>query len=89
MNLYDAEVFIQSMYPGKEITFGFDDRCVKLYEVDLTNAVPDTSSFIQYGKVKAVIQDVVDPLYFPIDPHRIPIDWEDFKSILQDLINNN
>jgi len=89
MNIYDSQSLLVNMYPEKAIQFGYDDSCVQIYEINSMAESADASHYIQYNKLKAEVEDVDQPIYIPISPHRESKSWAEMKVILQNLIAAN
>lgn len=82
MNYYEAQEFMNKMYPGKKITFDFDSLCVKQIEVMHTNGLPNQMHHIEFQQVKVSVEGM-DPIYMPIAPHRGTMPWK----YTRDMIN--
>lgn len=79
MDLFEAQEFFKNMYPGKEISYEFDDKCYRTHEIILTNGKPNPVHHIECNKVKVMVQGQ-QSTYVPILSHRMVCSWEDMKK---------
>jgi hypothetical protein len=82
MNFYEAQDFIKTLYPGKNSSFEFDEKCHRKYEVIITDGSVNISHHIECNKVKANVEGILDPIYIPIAPHRLSVFWSDIKKCI-------
>ena len=103
MNLYEAQDFFKKMYPDKQISYDFDDSCIRQIECIYTDGKLHSHNHVEYQKVRVTVEGM-SPMYVPIAPHRmigsaayvkgkIPRDdvhiHPDELKTLQGLINEN
>ena len=81
MNFYEAQEFFAKLYPGKKISYEFDDKCHRFYELVFTDGVPNPVHHIENRQVKVTVEGM-DPLYVPIMPHRECADWDYMKNLI-------
>ena len=79
MNFFEAQEFMQKMYPGKQISFEFDDNCHRKVEIMYTDGAPHMINHVECCKVKAKVEGM-DPIYIPIQPHRFNTTWTGAKT---------
>ncbi len=89
MNYFEAQETFKKMYPDKNIAFDFDDNCVRIIECIYTDGELHYTNHIQYEKLKVSV-DGMNPIYVPIQSHRMLIDADMLKSKIQkDKIKKN
>lgn len=81
MNLYEAQDFFKKTYPGKKISFEFDEKCHRVHELIYTDGNPNVVHHVENRQVKVTVEGM-DPMYVPIDPHRETYSWADIKRII-------
>lgn len=81
MNLFEAQDIFAKMNPGKNITFEFDDKCVRQIECIYTEGKLHPDNHVQYEHLKVTVEGN-EPIYVPIMPHRAVIRAEDLKGKL-------
>lgn len=69
MNLYECQEFFKKLYPTKEINFSFDEKCHRIYEIILTEGIPNPVHHVENNKVRVDVEGM-DTIYVPIMPHR-------------------
>ncbi len=79
MNFYEAQDFMKQMYPGKVISFGFDEACHRTIEIIYTDGKPNLMHHVEFSKVKVSVEGMVD-VYIPIAPHRMAAPWSSMKG---------
>lgn len=82
MDIYQTQELFNSMYAGKKVTYEFDEKCHRQYEVIMTDGKANTHHHVECDKVKVAIEGL-DPVYVPILPHRMTISWEDMKPLVE------
>ena len=81
MNYYQVQDMFKSMYPGKTITYEFDEKCHRIHELIYTDGKPNPHHHIENQKVRVNVEGM-DPIYVPIIPHRETCTWEHIKKII-------
>ena len=81
MDFFQAQDFFKQMYPGKKISYEFDEKCHRKLEVILTNGNPNSVHHVESHQVKVMVEGM-DPVYVPIQPHRENFVWSKVKNIL-------
>lgn len=81
MDLYEAQDFYKTAFPGKNVLFEFDEKCHRSYDITCTEGLPNPISYIVCRYVKVTVEGI-SPQYIPIDPHRIAIGWAGMKNII-------
>lgn len=84
MNLYEAQDFFKKMYPDKLVTFEFDKKCIRTFEIVHTDGKPNPYHHIEYNQVKVTPQDA-ESIYVPIAPHRMSCSWDESKKHINSL----
>lgn len=79
MDLYQVEEFMKEMYPGKELSYEFDDNCHRTVEMMFTNGAPNLVHHVECNRVKVNIPGEPSR-YVPIAPHRIGTSWDAVKK---------
>lgn len=85
MNLYEAKEFFAKMYPDREITWTFDDKCHRRHEINYTDGVPHQVHHVENYQVKMTVEGLPS-MYVPIAPHRECYGWKDMKNMLSKKI---
>lgn len=83
MNLYEAKDFFKQMYPNKQISFDFDEKCYRFLEIVMTDGKPNPTHHCECQKVKVMIEGM-DPIYVPIQPHRLCFEHDYMCDVLKD-----
>lgn len=83
MDFYEAIEFFKGMFPDKQITYEFDDKCQRSLEIIHTDGLPNVVHHIECNKVKINI-DGIPPQYVPIKPHRLGCSWASIKKMVND-----
>lgn len=79
MNLFEAQEIFAKMNPGKNITFEFDEKCIRQIECIYTEGKLHPHNHVQYECVKVSVEGN-EPIYVPIQPHRAIIDCHTVKN---------
>lgn len=79
MDFYQAQEFFKSMFPGKQITYEFDDKCHRFYEIVMTSGDPNMVHHVENDRVKVFVEGQ-DPMYVPISPHRETYTWAALRA---------
>lgn len=86
MNFFEAQEFFKKMYPGKKISYDFDDNCARMHEIIYTEGKPNTHHHVDNDQVRVSVEGM-DPFYCPIQSHRLTVHWNDLSQIIQNKIN--
>lgn len=81
MNFYETQDMFKQIYPGKQISFEFDDKCCRVHEIIYTDGLPNEAHHIENNKVKVTIEGM-DSIYVPILPHRQVCTWSHMKNLI-------
>ena len=81
MDFIQAQDFFANLYPGKKITYEFDENCHRFHELVHTNGKPNLYHHIENNKVKVTVEDQ-DAVYVPIAPHRETCTWAHISKII-------
>jgi hypothetical protein len=82
MDFFELQEFFKSMYPGKLVTYEFDQNCYYSIEVIMTEGLPNVMHHLECRRVKVKVDGVEDK-YVPLSkPHRMGCPWSDLKSII-------
>ena len=81
MDFFQAQDFMKEMYPGKELSYEFDDKCHRTVELIFTDGAPHLVHHVECNKVKVNIPGEASR-YVPIAPHRIGTSWDAAKRYM-------
>lgn len=81
MNFFEAQDLFRQIYPDKQITFEFDEKCQRVNEIIYTDGVPNEFHHIENNKVKVNVQGM-DPVYVSIAPHREICTWQYLRDLI-------
>jgi hypothetical protein len=81
MDFFEAQDFFKSMHPGKNISFEFDDKCLRAIECICSESNPHIINHVVFNKVKVLVQEQ-DPIYVPIANHRSNMHWAGVKRFV-------
>lgn len=81
MDYYQAKDFFKQMYPGKTITFEFDEKCHRFHQLVYTDGIPNPIHHIENNQIKVTVEGM-DPIYVPIQPHRECAPWDHMKKLI-------
>lgn len=81
MDFLEAQDVFNKMYPLKKITFDFDEKCHRNYELVFTDGIPNPIHHIANNKVKVTVEGM-DPIYVPILPHREVATWDHMTNLI-------
>jgi len=84
MDLFESKNLFRNMHPDKNLTFSFDDKCIRKCEIVFTDGKPNEINHVENDKVKIFIEDQ-EAFYVPIDSHR---ECCDIEFILSKIQNN-
>lgn len=84
MDFFSAQKFFADMFPGKKISYTFDQSCVRQLECVMTDGLPNVLHHIEFNKVKVDVENMSSQ-YVPIDAHRANISWASFKTVISDI----
>jgi hypothetical protein len=79
MDFIQAQELFSNLYPGKKITYEFDEKCNRQHECVYTEGLPNAFHHIENDKVKVTVENE-NPVYVPITSHRETIGWEQMKQ---------
>ncbi len=82
MNYFEAQETFKSMFPGKQVTFELDDKCIRQIECIYTEGELHPVNHVQYEKLKVTVEGMPSS-YVPIQPHRMLIDAVMLKDKIQ------
>jgi len=74
------------MYPDKEIKFEFDKKCHRELNIIFTEGMAHPVHHVAFNRVKVTVPGM-DPQYWPIQPHRMNVSWNDAKSHINEVKN--
>jgi hypothetical protein len=69
MNYFEAQEYFKKAYPGKNITFEFDDKTIRQIECIYTDGNLHPVNHVEHQKLKVTVEGA-EPVYIPIMPHR-------------------
>jgi len=69
MDFFQAQDFFKQAYPDKKVTFTFDEKCHRFYELTITDGKANPVHHIENNKVRVDIEGLPS-IYAPIMPHR-------------------
>ncbi|MHB1059992.1 MAG: hypothetical protein ACYC0F_19185 [Rhodanobacter sp.] len=81
MNLYEAQEFLKTIYPDKEVKIILDDQCLRHVEIVHTDGKPNLVHYIEYNKIKIKVHGQAI-IYMPIAPHRVNCYWKELINVL-------
>lgn len=81
MNFFQLQDFLNKLHPEKNISFEFDEKCHRIYELVYTDGQPNPVHHIENDRVKVTIEGQ-KPTYMQIQPHRQCATWEHMKSLI-------
>jgi hypothetical protein len=81
MDFFQAQEFFNEMYPGKELTYEFDDTCHRTCEIIFTQGKPNLIHHIECNRLKVNISGESSK-YVPISPHRMNTTWAAVKKYM-------
>lgn len=81
MDFFQCQDTFRQMYPGKNISYEFDENCHRIYEIVLTDNIPNPFHHCESHKVKVMVEGM-NPIYVPIQPHREVFTWEYMKNLI-------
>ena len=81
MDLFQCMDSFKQMYPGKQITFEFDDKCHFAHYILYENGIPNPIQYVESNKVKVTVEGM-NPLYCPIITHREVCTWAKMKEMI-------
>lgn len=79
MDFFQAQEFFAKIYPGKQITYEFDDNCHRTVELVFTDGLPNLIHHVECNKVCVKVEGM-DTAYVPILPHRFNTSWKAAKE---------
>lgn len=84
MNLEDIKEFIQASYKNHDIEYEFDKKCHSYIEISLDEGKPLLLNQVINSMVKVTIHNV-GTAYFPIDPYRKDLSWNEVRDLVNSL----
>jgi hypothetical protein len=81
MDFFEAQNFFKQAYPGKKISFEFDEKCQRFHQLVYTDGNPNPMHHIENHKVKVTIEGQ-PPIYVSIKPHRETATWVHMKKLI-------
>lgn len=79
MDYFQVQEFFQQANPGKQISYDFDDQCIRQIESIYTDGKMHIVNHVQYQKVKVSVEGM-SPVYVPIAPHRMLVTAANLKN---------
>lgn len=79
MDYFEAQEFFKQAYPGKQISFDFDDNCIRQIETIYTDGKMHISHHVECRKLKVTVDGIL-PIYVPILPHRMHMTSSQIKK---------
>lgn len=79
MDFFEAQEFFKSQYPGKQVSYEFDDNCHRQLEIIHTDGKPHMVHHVECRKVKVNVEGQAS-FYAPISPHRMNTTWAAAKA---------